>query len=433
MTAARVIARGWAVGVAFAISLVAPERGWAASHGWPGSNGFRLAERVRFDANVDPTRLRLGGLSSDGRWAIAALPPPRGSAGSVHVFRSPDASGESWTQEARFDVGPSLPVQVELDAAAQTALVLARRHPAETEGEDSAVVYRRDGGGSWVEDERLARGDGSPDASLERSALSADGRTVAVTSKSCGCVHVFTRGRDGQHDAITLAVPDVALGVDLSANGDLMVVAAGVGARVFRRDEESWIEEAYLPGRDEWGVTELIISGDGNAVLMAQQEVAYAGIAAERVVAFTSVASSWTGPQTLEREGTPIAADTVSVTADGHTAFVTGGGALSFFRYQNEEFVYEGELESPLAPAGEGFIPGLAISSDGRRVVARFSTGELYAFEARDSTVPPPLLSSAGCAAAAPSSGAEPSLLWWIMVIVGAARVRWRGPVDRAG
>ncbi|MHC4574207.1 MAG: post-COAP-1 domain-containing protein [Planctomycetota bacterium] len=212
-----------------------------------------------------------GSVSISGDYAIVAAIWDDSRSGSAYIFkRNPD---ESWTEQAKLTASDGAAYdQFGYSVSISGDYAFAGAYAGDGSQVDSGCVYvfRRDGQ-SWIEQAKLTASDGAAGDRFGR--LSVTGDYVIVGAEfdddkgtNSGSAYVFKMPDAGWADATETAKLTAsdgaggdAFGCIVSISGDYAIVGAYAGdggeadsgaAYVFKRNGESWTEQAKLTGSD---------------------------------------------------------------------------------------------------------------------------------------------------------------------------------------
>ncbi len=310
--------------------------------------------------------------------------------GAAYVFVR---SGVTWTEEQELSISGGLAADYfgcSVSVDGDTAVIGAEAaHGIATNNEGAAYVFVRRGD-AWVEEQRLAAGDGVSGDAFGCS-VSLNGDTAVVGAKTAdtsqGVAYAFVRSGGAWTEEAKLTAADGAagdyFGVAVSVSGDTAVVGAlwvDVGANtnqgaayVFVRSGGAWPQQKKLTAsdgaaEDRLGIS-VSVSGDTAVVGAADADSAYV---------FVRSGSAWTEEDKLTASAAEVGVQFgCAVSLSGDTAVVgartaaIGGGTDQGAAYV---FVRSGgvwdEEEELLAADGAAFdIFGTSVSVSGDTVV----------------------------------------------------------------
>ncbi len=317
-------------------------------------------------------------LSANGETALVGAPNFFHS--GVYVFVR---SGATWSQQGGPLVGSGAGEHalsgssLALSADGDTALVGAS---GEGEGTGAAWVFTRSES-TWSQQAELTgAGEAGQGGFGDSAALSADGNTAVIGGVSdngeAGAVWTFTRsGESWTQSGEKLTEPgNAGFGrVALSGDGGTLLVGenkTGGGtegnAWLFVREGEAWREQQQVSGVGN-GVA---LSGDGNVAMVG---------GFRNVAVFARSGEAWTRTQTLQ----PAYVDrntgyvpSVAISSNGQVAVATdaldnaGGGAAFVFERSGETWTQQAEKLTPteVGPKAE-LGASVAVSEDGSTIL----------------------------------------------------------------
>ena len=298
------------------------------------------------------------------------------------------------------DQGDSFGIRTALSADGNTLAVSAQGESSGISGDPldnsqyaagAAYVFHR-AGATWVQDAYLKSPAPAGFQALGNSlALSGDGSTVAVGAQAeggTGAVHLFERASGWSKRTTVLASDgqpgDMFGDVSLSRTGSVLVVGAygrtgATGAAyVFRRSGATWIEEAILqaklPAPSAYTGDYVVISGDGNTIMLAGGRDDRVAADAGAVDMFEYRDGSWvlessitaSNAQAGDLFGLTVAmsddARVLAIGADGVSGF---SGAVYMVVRDGSGWREEAIVTAPKADPGDEFSWALALSGDG--------------------------------------------------------------------
>jgi hypothetical protein len=325
------------------------------------------------EANAD--YLRFGSsvaLSADGRTALIAGDGDRHSGkSSAYIYHR---NGSVWVEEAwLFKTAPDryLGAGVALSGDGNTALI-----GMDSPASDSVLVYERVGS-TWTEQAGLPAGQSSSGKHL---ALSADGRIALVGDPDAERVRVYTRRGDSwSEDAVLVPSDNLSDGfgsaVAISAEGHVAVIGAPAvrfdrtdTAYVFRRNGNAWIAEGRL---DSPADLEHYYDYGESVAVSANGTTAIVGAApGGPVEVFEYLGGTWAYTDTLQ-SGLYTFGESLAISADGSRAAVgQPSGGVHLFDRGEIDWVPIASLVPSVAPGGSYFGSSVAMSADGKTVLA---------------------------------------------------------------
>lgn len=383
-------------------------------------------------ANVSPIdgdgEDRFGGsvaLSSDGTTAIigaSADEDPNGvDAGSAYVF---DASGESWTQQAKLtpvdgnaDDRFGKSVAVSSDG---TTAIIGSSYDGEPNGREAGSAYVFEvSGGSWTQAAKLTPEEGDADDHFGWAvALSSDGTTAIIGASydedpnggGAGSAYVF-EARSGawtQHAKLT---PDdgntddhFGWAVAVSSDGTTAVISATDrgdsdgsetrAAYVFETSSGAWTQEAKLTpddgDSDDWFGVSVSVSGNGTtAIVGASADDDPNGRLAGSAYVFEENGSDWSRQTKIapdDGDSDDFFGQSVAVSGDGTTTVIGaptdedpntyGAGSAYVFEASGGSWSQQRKLAPGDGDSEDWFGDTIAVSSDGTTVLIGAPTDE---------------------------------------------------------
>ena len=262
------------------------------------------------------------------------------SSGSAYIFTR---EGTTWTEQQRLipadgNTGDKFGLSASLSADGQTALIGTFR--------PKAYIYENSKSG-WQETAQLIRPEDQAGFFARSVALNADGTTAVLGSPTFSggghtqLANVFVENELGWNLQATFSDPDkipsglYGAWVDISDNGNTVIIGDRSKAHIYIRNGDDWSNEAELepfgPGDFGYGGISVALSGDGDTAIIGDKSATEIYFIEGAAFIFKRTESQWAGVSKL-RQSNPAVYDlfgaSVAVSADAGTALV---GSIRIF------------------------------------------------------------------------------------------------------
>ena len=315
---------------------------------------------------------------------------PVGSADAATPVANEIAKLASGDAQAADEFGYSVAI------SGDTAVIGARSDDDNGSDSGSAYVFKRNGTGTWAQQQKLTASDGAASAYFGRS-VAIDGDTVVIGAfqashsgmTSNGAAYVFTRNAAGvwsQQQKLTAsdAGNQDFFGWSVAIDADTAVIGARNenAAYVFIRDASgTWSQRQKLTFSDaQWeGYGGYSVAIDGDTVLVAAPHNSYSDYWSGAVYVFTRDSQgAWTEQQKLIGSDSNYQQEFgASVGIDGNAAVIGAwrddafgtysGSAYLFTRDGSGTWTQQQKLTASDGAAGDNF--GSSVAIDGLTVV----------------------------------------------------------------
>jgi uncharacterized protein (DUF2345 family) len=221
-------------------------------------DGETWTERAKLTGSDCDSNAYFGvSVSLSGDYAIVGAAGDNDTKGSAYIFKR---NGETWTEQAKLtgsDCDSNVWFGESVSLSGDYVIVGASGDDGE---KGSAYIFKRDGE-TWTEQTKLTGSDCDVGARLGVS-VSLSGDYVIVGASGAnnkkGSAYIFKRDGETWTEQTKLTGSDcdvgARLGVSVSLTGDYVIVGADGdndtkgSAYIFKRDGETWIEQAKLTG-----------------------------------------------------------------------------------------------------------------------------------------------------------------------------------------